>query len=51
MDKYKRAYETNEDFKRFVDRHATDHKITVDEALKHLLVQLTYDILYSGKDE
>lgn len=32
-------YENNPDFKEYVDRYARDHKISVEEALKHKLVQ------------
>lgn len=35
-------YDTNEDFKGFVDRYCTKHKITVEEALTHEIVRLTY---------
>lgn len=32
-------YANNPDFKRYVDRYARDHKISVAEALQHKLVQ------------
>ena len=32
-------YETNQDFKEYVDRYSNKHKITVEEALTHALVQ------------
>ena len=35
-------YSTNPDFKRYVDRYAIAYGITVEEALTHELVRLTY---------
>lgn len=32
-------YETNQDFKEYVDRYCMKHKITVEEALTHELVK------------
>lgn len=32
-------YTINPDFKRYVDRYARDHKISVAEAMRHKLVQ------------
>lgn len=37
---YNSLYKTNHDFKRYVDRYCTKHRCTVDEALKHVLVQM-----------
>lgn len=36
---YTALYEQNEDFKRYVDRYCTKHRIRVAEALQHYLVQ------------
>lgn len=36
---YTALYEQNEDFKRYVDRYCVKHRISVDEALQHYLVQ------------
>ena len=33
------AYETNKDFKEYVDKYCNTYKVTVEEALKHVLVQ------------
>jgi hypothetical protein len=33
------AYNTNQDFKEYVDRYCNKHKVTVEEALNHALVQ------------
>lgn len=37
---YTALYEQNEDFKRYVDRYCTKHRISVEEALQHYLVQM-----------
>ena len=37
---YTALYEQNEDFKRYVDRYCTKHRISVAEALQHYLVQM-----------
>jgi hypothetical protein len=37
---YTALYEQNEDFKRYVDRYCVKHRISVDEALQHYLVQM-----------
>ena len=36
---YTALYEQNEDFKRYVDRYCTKHRVSVAEALQHYLVQ------------
>lgn len=36
---YTALYAENEDFKRYVDRYCVKHRISVDEALQHYLVQ------------
>ena len=36
---YTALYAENEDFKRYVDRYCTKHRISVAEALQHYLVQ------------
>lgn len=36
---YTAMYEQNADFKRYVDRYCVKHRISVDEALQHYLVQ------------
>lgn len=33
------AYETNKDFKEYVDRYCMKHKCTVEEALTHAIVR------------
>ena len=35
----KQFYETNKDFKAYVDKYCTKHHLTVDEALEHKMVQ------------
>lgn len=37
---YTAMYEQNADFKRYVDRYCTKHRISVAEALQHYLVQM-----------
>lgn len=37
---YTALYEQNEDFKRYVDRYCTKHRISVAEALQHNLVRM-----------
>ena len=37
---YTALYEQNADFKRYVDRYCTKHRISVAEALQHYLVQI-----------
>ena len=37
---YTALYAENNDFKRYVDRYCTKHRISVDEALQHYLVQM-----------
>lgn len=37
---YTALYADNEDFKRYVDRYCTKHRISVAEALQHYLVQM-----------
>jgi hypothetical protein len=36
---YTALYAENEDFKRYFDRYCVKHRISVDEALQHYLVQ------------
>ena len=36
---YKRLYETNAAFKAYVDKYATKHRITPEEAITHKIVQ------------
>lgn len=36
---YTALYADNEDFKRYVDRYCTKHRVSVYEALHHYLVQ------------
>ena len=38
--KYTALYADNADFKRYVDRYCVKHRISVDEALQHYLVQM-----------
>ena len=33
------TYETNQDFKRYVDKYCTTYKVTVEEALNHAIVR------------
>lgn len=37
---YTALYDDNADFKRYVDRYCVKHRISVDEALQHYLVQM-----------
>lgn len=37
---YTALYAHNADFKRYVDRYCTKHRISVAEALQHYLVQM-----------
>lgn len=37
---YAALYADNEDFKRYVDRYCTKHRISVAESLQHYLVQM-----------
>lgn len=37
---YTALYAENADFKRYVDRYCTKHRVSVDEALQHYLVQM-----------
>lgn len=37
---YTAMYAENEDFKRYVDRYCTKHRISVSEALQHYLSQM-----------
>lgn len=37
---YTDLYADNADFKRYVDRYCTKHRIIVEEALQHYLVQM-----------
>ena len=37
---YATLYTENEDFKLYVDRYCTKHRISVAEALRHYLVQM-----------
>lgn len=36
---WKEFYDRNRDFRRYVDRYAKQNRVSVDEALKHKLVQ------------
>lgn len=47
---YTALYEQNEDFKRYVDRYCVKHRISVDEALQHYLVQAAGQI-YKDQEE
>ena len=38
---YTALYGSNEDFKRYVDKYCVKHRISVEEALQHYLVQMT----------
>lgn len=37
---YTALYDDNADFKRYVDRYCTKHRISAAEALQHYLVQM-----------
>lgn len=37
---YTALYDDNADFKRYVDRYCTKHRVSVAEALQHYLVQM-----------
>ena len=47
---YKEYYETNEDFKEYVDKYCVKHNITTDEAIKHYTVQFAADY-YKAKED
>jgi hypothetical protein len=36
----KNLYETNMDFKTYVDRYCTKHNLTVEQALEHRIIKL-----------
>ena len=36
-------YNTNEDFKEYVERYSKKHRCTVEEALKHKVVEDVYE--------
>ena len=36
-------YNSNTDFKEYVERHCKKHKCTVEEALKHKIVEAVYE--------
>lgn len=38
---YLEFYETNADFKEYLDKYCTKHNLTVAEACKHLIVRIT----------
>ena len=40
FDEYEVLYQKNNDFKRYVDRYCVKHRISVEEALQHYLVQM-----------
>lgn len=40
---YRYAYDTNADVKEYVDKYSTQYRISVDEALTHLLVRNVID--------
>ncbi len=42
-------YDTNDDFRSYVDGYAKLYCITVKEALKHMIVRLYYEWLKGGK--
>lgn len=37
---YTALYADNADFKRYVDRYCTKHRVSVEQALQHYLVQM-----------
>ena len=37
---YTALYADNEDFKRYVDRYCKKHRISVEQALQHYMVQM-----------
>ena len=41
---YTALYADNEDFKRYVDRYCTKHRVSLDEALQNYLVQMAGSI-------
>ena len=49
MKKYIIAYGENKDFKEYVDKYVCQHRISVEEALKHYLVHEYYDYLLQQK--
>ena len=44
-------YDTNDDFRSYVDGYAKLYCITVKEALKHMIVRLYYEWLKGEKHE
>ena len=42
-------YNTNKDFKEYVDKYARCHRIMTEDALKHKVVQNYADYLRGGK--
>ena len=46
--KNKAFYNSNEDFKHFVTKHAKKHEISIEEALSHKQVTITREY-YEGK--
>jgi len=43
-------YETNSDFRRYVDRHTRQYEVSTEEALKHALVR-SYAEYLEGSDD
>lgn len=43
MDKLKKEYQDNPDFRKYVDRYAAGREIPVEEALKHRMVMLVLE--------
>ena len=46
----KELYETNADFRRYVDRHARQYEVSTEEALEHALVRNYAEYLENGKE-
>lgn len=39
----KEFYDTNDDFRKYVNKYCNKHKLTVDEALNHSMVREAYN--------
>ena len=46
---YEEYYDTNEDFKEYVDKYCVKHNVSKEEALKHNIVQFAADC-YKAKE-
>lgn len=42
-----KLYETNKDFREYVDKYCAKHKVTVEEALTHDIVKAVANMTYT----